>query len=33
MVLTKILVTHTLALVENLCDRAIFLDKGKIMEI
>lgn len=30
---TIILVTHALPLVENLCDRAIFLDKGKIMEI
>lgn len=30
---TIILVTHALDLVENLCDRAIFLDNGKIVEI
>jgi len=30
---TIILVTHALDLVENLCDRAAYLDKGKIIEI
>jgi len=30
---TIILVTHSLDVVENLCDRAAYLDKGKIIEI
>lgn len=30
---TIILVTHALDVVENLCDRAAYLDKGKIVEI